>query len=86
MAEFGDEIPKAMKPLLKDAGIAEQQMTKWGQAVAKGGKDGKKAMVEVAKALNGVQDETLKNTLGVQIFGKRKLCRNKTGQNRWKAK
>src|SRR5690606_15974298 len=69
LAEFGDEIPKAMKPLLKDAGIAEQQMTKWGQAVAKGGKDGKKAMVEVAKAINNVEDATLKNALGVAVWG-----------------
>jgi phage-related minor tail protein len=69
LAGFGDEIPKAMKPMLKDAGIAEQQITKWGKAVAKGGADGRKAMVDVAKALNGVRDETLKNTLGVQIFG-----------------
>jgi phage-related minor tail protein len=69
MAEFGQEIPKALDELLKKTDISSKQVQTWGQAVAKGGEDGSKAMTEIAKALNGVENETLKNSLGVQIFG-----------------
>lgn len=69
VAEFGEGIPKALKPLLKDAQISEKQLLSWGQAVAKGGEGGTKAMTAIANALNGVKDETLKNALGVQVFG-----------------
>lgn len=69
LAEFGQEIPSSMTPLLEQAGIATQQMQKWGQAVAKGGEGGRKAMLEVADALSSIEDETLRNALGVEIFG-----------------
>ncbi|QPC47107.1 DUF2207 domain-containing protein [Mangrovibacillus cuniculi] len=69
MAEFGDEVPKTTANLLKNTNISEQQLMKWGKSVAKGGKEGSKAMEEVSKALLGVEDETTKNLLGVQIFG-----------------
>ena len=84
LAEFGQGVPKATKELLANTNISAKQLQKWGQEVAKGGDSGRKAMQEVAKALMGVKDETTRNALGVAIFGKRKLCRNKTGQNRWK--
>jgi phage-related minor tail protein len=84
LAEFGQGIDKATAKLLEGTGISTAQLQTWGQAVAAGGKQGQKAMVEVAQALAGIDDETKKNALGVAIFGKRKLCRNKTGQNRWK--
>lgn len=69
LAEFGQEIPASMTPLLEQAGIATQQMQEWGQAVAKGGEGGRKAMLEVADALSSIEDETLRNALGVEIFG-----------------
>lgn len=69
LAEFGQEIPNSMTPLLEQAGIATQQMQEWGQAVAKGGEGGRKAMLEVADALSSIEDETLRNALGVEIFG-----------------
>lgn len=69
VAEFGQEVPKALKDLLKGTDISAKQMQEWGKAVAKGGEGGSKAMQEIAKALNGVEDETKKNALGVQIFG-----------------
>lgn len=69
LAEFGQEIPSSMTPLLEQAGIATQQMQEWGQAVAKGGEGGRKAMLEVADALSSIEDETLRNALGVEIFG-----------------
>lgn len=84
LAEFGQGVDKATAELLEGTGISTAQLQEWGQAVAAGGEQGQKAMVEVAKALSGIKDETVQNALGVKIFGKRKLCRNKTGQNRWK--
>jgi phage-related minor tail protein len=69
LAEFGQEVPKTVKELLAGTGISAKQMQQWGEAVAKGGADGSKAMVEVAKALNNIDNETKKNALGVAIFG-----------------
>lgn len=69
LAEFGQGVPKATQELLKGTSISAKQLQEWGEAVAAGGEKGQKAMVEVAKALNGVKDETTKNALGVQIFG-----------------
>lgn len=69
LAEFGQEIPAALQPLIEQAGISTQQMQEWGQAVANGGAGGRKAMEEVAQALMSVEDETLRNALGAQIFG-----------------
>lgn len=69
LAEFGQEVPKSVKELIKDTSISEKQLQSWGQAIAKGGEGGRKAMVEVAKALNRVEDQTLKNALGVAFFG-----------------
>lgn len=69
LAEFGQEIPAALQPLIEQAGISAEQMQKWGQAVAEGGAGGRKAMEEVAQALMSVEDETLRNALGAQIFG-----------------
>jgi phage-related minor tail protein len=69
LAEFGQEVPKAVQELLEGTNISAQQLQKWGQAVAKGGEDGKNAMNEVAAALSNVENETQKNALGVAIFG-----------------
>lgn len=69
MAEFGLEVPKAMKDLLKGTDISSKQLQEWGKAVAKGGSGGSKAMQEVAAALNGIDDETKRNAIGIAIFG-----------------
>lgn len=69
VAEFGQSVPQALSDLLAKTDISTKQIQTWGQAVAAGGEGGSKAMNEIAKALNGVQDQTLKNALGVQIFG-----------------
>jgi phage-related minor tail protein len=69
VAEFGQEVPKAVKELLVGTGISAKQMQEWGKAVAKGGEQGSQAMREIAVALNNVDDETKKNALGVAIFG-----------------
>lgn len=69
LAEFGQEVDDTTKDLLKGTGISAKQLQQWGQAIAGGGEKGKQAMVEVAKALNNVEDETAKNALGVKIFG-----------------
>lgn len=69
VAEFGDTIPDAMLALLDGTKITTEQLQEWGNAVSKGGEEGSAAMQEIATALNGVDDETKKNLLGVQIFG-----------------
>ncbi|GGA56408.1 hypothetical protein GCM10007416_32000 [Kroppenstedtia guangzhouensis] len=69
LAEFGEEVPKAVKDLLDGTEISAKQLQQWGQAVAKGGETGKQAMYEVAQAINGVEDETTKNALGVAVWG-----------------
>lgn len=69
LAEFGQGIDKATAELLEGTGISTAQLQEWGQAVAAGGEQGQKAMVEVAKALSGIKDETVQNALGVKIFG-----------------
>jgi len=84
LAEFGQGVDDSMKELLQGTGISAKQLQTWGQAVAAGGDKGKQAMQQVAKALMNVKDETKRNALGVAIFGKRRLCRSKTGQSRWR--
>jgi phage-related minor tail protein len=69
MAEFGQEVPKAMQDLLKGTDISTKQLQTWGKQIAQGGAGGKKAMQDVATALKGVDDSTKQNALGVQIFG-----------------
>lgn len=69
LSQFGQAVPQAMEQLLQGTNISAQQLQKWGQAVAAGGAGGSKAMQEVALALQGVQNETTRNALGVAIFG-----------------
>ena len=69
MSEFGGGIDDATAELLEGTSISADQLQQWGQAVAGGGEEGKQAMQDVATALNGVEDETLKNQLGVKLFG-----------------
>ncbi|MFD2442935.1 hypothetical protein ACFSO7_02945 [Bacillus sp. CGMCC 1.16607] len=69
VAEFGQGLTEAQMIAFRAADISGKQVIAWSDAVAKGGKDGSQAMNEIAVALNGIKDETVKNTLGVQIFG-----------------
>ncbi|MFD1444353.1 hypothetical protein ACFQ4V_11280, partial [Thermoactinomyces vulgaris] len=69
LAEFGEEVPKAMAELLEETNISAEQMQKWGQAVAQGGEVGKQAMVEVAQAIDDIEDATIQNAVGVATFG-----------------
>ncbi|MGG2091924.1 DUF2207 domain-containing protein [Bacillus sp. S13(2024)] len=68
-AEFGQGVDDAMKQTLEGTNISAEQLEKWGQSVAKGGKEGSTAMTEIAKALVNVEDETKRNELGVKLFG-----------------
>ncbi|PED15859.1 DUF2207 domain-containing protein [Bacillus thuringiensis] len=68
-AEFGQGVDKAMKEALEGTQISAEQVEKWGQAVANGGKEGSAAMTEIAQALSQVEDETKRNELGVKFFG-----------------
>ncbi|HDR3890334.1 TPA: hypothetical protein QCO65_004852 [Bacillus cereus] len=69
-AEFGQGIDKAMKETLEGTNISAEQLQKWGQAVANGGKEGSAAMTDIALALSQVEDETKRNELGVKLFGR----------------
>ncbi|MFJ8268534.1 hypothetical protein [Peribacillus asahii] len=69
MQSFGSEVPKALKPLLADAGMSEKQFQKWGQSVAEGGKKGSEAMSEVATWLDGIENKTLKNDIATAVYG-----------------
>ncbi|MED0959556.1 DUF2207 domain-containing protein [Bacillus paramycoides] len=67
--EFGQGVDKSMKEALEGTKISADQLEKWGQSVAKGGKEGSAAMTEIAKALVGIEDETKRNEIGVKLFG-----------------
>jgi phage-related minor tail protein len=69
LAEFGTEVPKAIKESLAGTDISAKQVQAWGTAIAEGGDKGKEAMLDVALALSQVEDETKRNELGVAFFG-----------------
>ncbi|HDR7610962.1 TPA: hypothetical protein QCX47_002547 [Bacillus mycoides] len=69
-AEFGQGVDKAMKETLEGTNISAEQLQKWGQAVANGGKEGSAAMTDIALALSQVENETKRNELGVKLFGR----------------
>ena len=69
LATFGQAVPKAVSDTLKGTDISVKQVQTWGTEMAKGGEQGKKAMMDVAIALAGVKDETVRNTLGTQFYG-----------------
>jgi phage-related minor tail protein len=69
VTEFGQGLSDAMIGLIDGTNISAEQMQSWGNAVAAGGEGGSQAMNEIAVALQGVDDETKKNALGVGIFG-----------------
>ncbi|WP_337982804.1 hypothetical protein [Lysinibacillus sp. C5.1] len=68
-AEFGQGIDKSMQDAIKGTNISEQQLVKWGQAVASGGQNGVKAMQEMNQALSLIDDDTKRNELGVKMYG-----------------
>ncbi|WP_255286945.1 DUF2207 domain-containing protein [Bacillus toyonensis] len=68
-AEFGQGVDKAMKETLEGTNISAEQLQKWGEAVANGGREGSAAMTDIALALSQVEDETKRNELGVKLFG-----------------
>lgn len=69
LSEFGQGIDEETAKLFKKIGISSKQVQEWGQAVAAGGKSGKDAMVEVAKAISAIDDSTLQNQIGVKVYG-----------------
>lgn len=69
VAEFGFIVPDAISDIIDGTDLSAEQFMKWGEAVAKGGEGGSKAMSDIAAALNNVEDETKKNALGVEVFG-----------------
>ncbi|EEK75205.1 Prophage LambdaBa04, tape measure protein [Bacillus mycoides] len=68
LAEFAQGADKALKEALDGSGIAAEQIEKWGASVAKGGSEGSQAMVEVAKAIDAIEDPIKKNQVGVKVL------------------
>ncbi len=68
-AEFAQGVDKAMKETLEGTNISAEQLQKWGEAVANGGREGSEAMTQIAQALSEVENETKRNELGVKLFG-----------------
>lgn len=69
LSEFGQGIDEETAKLFNKIGISSKQVQEWGKAVAAGGKSGKDAMVEVAKAISAIDDSTLQNQIGVKVYG-----------------
>lgn len=69
MSGFGYEVDDAMATLLSQVGISTTKFQNLGKAIAEGGEGGRVAMSEVATMLQGIEDKTLRNQLGVKIFG-----------------
>jgi phage-related minor tail protein len=69
LSEFGAGVDETTAELLKGTGISAKQLQEWGKAVAAGGEAGSKAMVDVAKAVESIKDETDRNLVGVKLFG-----------------
>ena len=47
----------------------ESQLENWGNAIAAGGEKGSKAFREMTAWLNTIENETLKNIIGTELFG-----------------
>jgi phage-related minor tail protein len=69
LAEMGAGVDKATADILKGTNIQASQVQAWGQAIAQGGDAGKQAMLDVALALSGIQDDVTRNALGVKFYG-----------------
>ena len=69
LSEFGQGIDEETEKLFSKIGISKAQVESWGQAVAEGGEEGKRAMFEVAKAISEIEDSTLQNQIGVKVYG-----------------
>lgn len=65
-----EKIEIAKTPIETAASTALfQQLEGWGNAIAQGGEKGAQAFKDMIKWLNEIEDETLRNTLGAEIFG-----------------
>jgi phage-related minor tail protein len=69
LAEFGGGIDKTTADLIQGTNISAKQLETWGAAVAEGGEAGKIAFGEVATQLGKVEDDVLRNKIGVRLFG-----------------
>jgi phage-related minor tail protein len=49
----------------------ESQLESWGKAISSGGEQGTKAFEEMVTWLNGIEDATLQNIIGIELFGTR---------------
>lgn len=61
------KIDVAKNPV--DTSGTVQQLENWGKAIAQGGEAGSKAYEEMVRWLDGIENATLRNTIGTEIFG-----------------
>lgn len=69
LTEFAQGVDDETSNLLKKIGVTGKQLEQWGKDVASGSEKGGEAMREVAMELSKVEDATIKNQLGVKLFG-----------------
>jgi phage-related minor tail protein len=69
ITEFGTGVDDTTAKLIEGTGISQSKLKEWGAAIAEGGDAGKTAMMDVSLALAGIEDDTLRNKIGVQLFG-----------------
>ena len=69
LTEFATEIPDAVKPAVKAIGMTEEEFQGLADQIAKGGKGGKKAYEEIAKAVLDVDNKTEQAAAGTAIWG-----------------
>ena len=69
MATFGYEVDDTTSTLLTQAGISVERFKELGKQISEGGETGKAAYGEVARMLQSIEDETIKNELATDIFG-----------------
>ena len=69
IAEFGTGVDDTTAKMIEGTGLSTTKLQEWGQAIAGGGVEGQAAMTEVSTALAGIEDATLRNKIGTQLFG-----------------
>ena len=67
--EFGQGLDKNTRALFDASGIGADRVEQLGAAVAAGGAEGRAAMSELTQSVLDLEDATLRNEVGVKIFG-----------------
>lgn len=66
---LGSDISDSNAAVIEAAGLSTDTFQKWGEAVAKGGEEGSKAMSDIADHISKMEEGSAKNDLATLIFG-----------------